>query len=108
MQSRLERAEQTAKAILREAVNKAQLFLAGGAEVGAGMSRADAVKDGALRVLDRLYPDFGAADVVGWDRVINKAKAGVPDAIKEVGHQGEPKDHPVCKALLHALGASKK
>lgn len=108
MQSRMERAEQVAKAILRDAVNKAQLLLAGGAEVGAGMSRADAVKDGALRVLDRLYPEFGAADVLGWDRVITKARAGVPDAIKEVGHQGEPKDHPVCKTLLHALGASKK
>lgn len=108
MQSRLERAEQTAKAILRDAVSKAQLLLAGGAEVGAGMSRADAVKDGALRVLDRLYPEFSAADVLGWDRVITKAKAGVPDAIKEVGHQGEPKDHPVCKALLRVLGAGKK
>ena len=108
MQSRLERAEQTAKAILRDAVSKAQLLLAGGAEVGAGMSRADAVKDGALRVLDRLYPEFVAADMLGWDRVITKAKAGVPDAIKEVGHQGEPKDHPVCKELLRALGASRK
>ena len=108
MQSRLDRAEEIAKAILREAVDKAQVLVAGGAEVGAGLSRADAVKEGALRVLDRLYPEFGAADVLGWDRVINKAKAGVPDAIKEVGHQGEPKDHPVCKAFLRALGASKR
>jgi hypothetical protein len=108
MQSRLERAEQTAKAILRDAMTKAQVFVAGGAEVGAGMARADAVKDAALRVLDRLYPDFGAADVLGWDRVINKAKVGVPDAIKEVGHQGEPKDHPVCKAFLRAIGASRR
>jgi hypothetical protein len=108
MQSRLDRAQEIAKAILREAVDKAQALVAGGAEVGAGLSRADAVKEGALRVLDRLYPEFGAADVLGWDRVITKAKAGVPDAIKEVGHQGEPKDHPVCKAFLRALGAGKR
>jgi hypothetical protein len=108
MKSRLDAAEERAKEILREAVNNAQVFVAGGAEVGAELSRADAVRDGALRVLDRLYPDFGAADVLGWDRVINKAKAGVPDAIKEVGYQGEPKDHPVCKAFLRALGAGKR
>jgi hypothetical protein len=108
MKARLDGAEERAKEILREAVSKAQLLVAGGAEVGAGLSRTDTVKEGALRVLDRLYPDFAAADVLGWDRVINKAKAGVPDAIKEVGHQGEPKDHPVCKAFLRALGASKR
>lgn len=108
MQSRHERAEQLAKTILREAVDQARVLVAGGAEVGAGVSRADAVKEGALRVSDRLFTEFGSADLLGWDRVITEAKAGVPDAIKEVGHQGEPKDHPVCKAFLRALGAGKR
>jgi hypothetical protein len=40
------RAEDLAKALLREAVEKAQVLVAGGAEVGSGLSRADAVREG--------------------------------------------------------------
>jgi hypothetical protein len=108
MQSRLERSERTAKAILREAVDRAHVLVAGGAEVGAGLSRADAVKLAGQRVLDRLYTDFGPADHLGWDRVLTKARQKVPDAMKEVGHVGEPQEHPVCKAILRALGSGKK
>src|SRR5205823_304524 len=70
MESRREREEATAKAILREAVDEAQVLVAGGAEVGIGLVRADAVREAANRVLDRLYPEFGAADHAGWDRVV--------------------------------------
>jgi hypothetical protein len=108
MQVRLDRAQQTANEILVEAVADAKLLIAGGREIGIGESRADAVKDAAQQVLDRLYPDFAVADHPAWDRVVTKAKARQPDAIKEVGHQGEPQDHPVCKALLRALGSGKR
>ncbi|MFC7538788.1 hypothetical protein ACFQU2_04035 [Siccirubricoccus deserti] len=57
MQSRLERAEQVAKAILRDAVERGQVLVAGGAEVGAGLPRADAVREAAQCGLDRLYTD---------------------------------------------------
>jgi hypothetical protein len=52
MESSRARAEDAAKAILREAVEKAQVLVAGGAEVGIGLSRADAVREAATRVLD--------------------------------------------------------
>ncbi|HWL82092.1 MAG TPA: BREX system P-loop protein BrxC [Roseomonas sp.] len=108
MQARLDRAQLTANEILAEAVADAKVLIAGGREIGIGQSRADAVKDAAQQVLDRLYPDFATADHAGWDRVVTKAKARQPDAIKEVGHQGEPQDHTVCKALLRALGSGKR
>ncbi|NGM24333.1 BREX system P-loop protein BrxC [Roseomonas stagni] len=108
MESRLERAEQTAKAILREAVANAHVLVAGGTEVGAGLSRADAVKEAAQRGLDRLYSEFVQADHVGWGRALDKARKKVPDALKEVGHAGEPQDHPVAKAILRHLGGGKK
>ena len=59
-------------------------------------------------MLDRLYPEFLAADHLGWDRVDAQARKRVPDAMKEVGHTGEPQDHPVCKAFLLALTPPKR
>ena len=108
MESSHARAEELAKAILREAVEKAQVLVAGGAEVGSGLSRADAIREAATRVLDRLYPDFALADHAGWDRVVSEARKRVPDSLKQVGHSGDAQDHPVCRAFLRALRPSKK
>ncbi|MGD9617796.1 MAG: hypothetical protein AB7H90_21850 [Alphaproteobacteria bacterium] len=108
MESTRGRNEDTAKAILREAVERAQVLVAGGAEVGDGLSRADAVREAAIRVLDRLYPEFAVADHPAWGRVVTQARRRVPDAMKEVGHTGDPQDHAVCKAFLRALRPSKK
>jgi hypothetical protein len=108
MESSHARAEETAKGILREAVEKGQVLVARGAEVGNGLSRADAIREAATRVLDRLYPEFAVADHAGWDRVVSEARKRVPDALKQVGHTGDVQDHPVCKAFLRALKPSKK
>jgi hypothetical protein len=108
MESSHARAEETAKVILRDAVDKAQVLVAGGAEVGIGLTRADAVREAANRVLDRLYPEFAAADHAGWDRVVSEARKRVPDALKQVGHNGDAQDHPVCKAFLRALRPAKR
>ena len=108
MESRRDSAKRKAEDILAEAVANAQVLVAGGAGVGVGLSRADAAKEGAARVLDRLYPEFLAADHAGWDRVDGQARKHVPDAMKEVGHTGDPQDHPVCKAFLRALTPAKR
>jgi hypothetical protein len=108
METRRRNAENTAKAILEEAVSKARVFLAGGAEIGSNVTRADAVKEAAVRVLDRLFPEFFAGDHTGWEKVIDRARKKIPDALKEVGYSGEPQEHPVCKALLKALSPSAK
>jgi hypothetical protein len=39
--------------------------------------------------------------------VYDKAKKGAPDALKSVGHEGEPASHGVCKAMLGYLGSAK-
>jgi hypothetical protein len=110
MESSHTHAEGLAKAILREAVDGAQVLVAGGAEVGVGggLSRADAVREAATRVLDRLYPKFAVADYAGWDRVVSEARKRVPDALRQVGHTGDAQDHQVCRAFLRALRPSKK
>lgn len=108
MQGRLEQAQRLAAEILTEAVEQAKVMVAGGAEVGAGKGRADAVREAAQRVLDRLYPEFKSADHTGWSNVVAKARLRDVDAIKQVGHPGEPQEHPVCKALLKACGGGRK
>ncbi|HEX3440394.1 MAG TPA: hypothetical protein VHT93_08615, partial [Pseudolabrys sp.] len=72
------------------------------------MNRSDAVKEIAVRVLDRLFPEFAMGDHTGWEKVIDQARKKVPDALKTVGYAGEPQEHPVCKALLKALTPSAK
>ena len=68
MESRRDSAEANVKAILKEAVEAARVLVAGGAEVGAGLKRADAVREAGLQMLDRLFPDFGPGDSATWDR----------------------------------------
>lgn len=91
MESTGTRAEDAAKGILREAVEKAPVLVAGGAEVGIGLARADAVREAATRVLDRLYPDFAVADHTSWDRVVSETRKRVPDTLKQVGHTAIPR-----------------
>ena len=108
METKLSQAARLAEEILSEAVAQAPVLLAGGAEVGAGAKRAEAVTDAAGRVLDRLYPQFATGDHAAWGAAVTKAKARAPDAMKEVGHHGDGHTHPVCKALLQALGSGRK
>ena len=108
MEAKRDSAEATAKLILKEALEDAKVIVAGGNEVGAGLKRADAVREAALQMLDRLFPDFGPGDSAAWDRALTDAKKRVPDALKAVGHAGDAQDHAVCKAVLKAMSPAKK
>jgi hypothetical protein len=106
MSSRVNGAEKTIEAIARDAVGKAVVLQAGGTVVHG--TPAEAVKAAATNALIRLYPRFDEGDHPGWEQVVAKARAGQPDAIKSVDHNGSPETHPVCKAILGALGAGRK
>jgi hypothetical protein len=108
MESKRDSAEANAKLILKEAVEASRVLVAGGSEVGAGLKRADAVREAGLQMLDRLFPDFGPGDSAAWDRALADAKKRVPDALKAVGHPGDVQDHPVCKAVLKAMSPAQK
>ncbi len=56
MDAKLAAGQKAARTILAEAVAEAKVMVAGGAEIGAGQTRAEAVQAAASRVLDRLYP----------------------------------------------------
>ncbi len=106
MEGRRDRAEDQARTIIRDAVRKARVLQAGGAQVAGVM--ADAVKTAAARSIARRYPDFGVADHAGWGRALERAQRKDPEAMKAVDHSGPPETHPVAKALLAELGPGRK
>jgi hypothetical protein len=108
MESKRDSAEADAKLILKEAVDSARVLVAGGNEVGAGLKRADALREAGLQMLDRLFPDFGPGDSAAWEKALGDAKKRIPDALKAVGHAGDPQDHSVCKAVLKAMSPAQK
>lgn len=106
MQSRANKAQVTAKEIVREAVAQARVLQAGGKQING--APADAVKEAATNALARLYPQFADGDHAGWEKVRERAVRKDPDAMKAVDHAGAPESHPVCKALLADLGPGRK
>jgi hypothetical protein len=106
MASRVNAAEKAIESIARDVAGKAIVLQAGGAVLHG--TPAEAVKTAASNALVRLYPRFDEGDHPGWEQVVSKARAGPPDAIKAVDHNGSPETHPVCKAIMAALGAGRK
>ena len=106
MQSRVTAAQRQIDSVVKAAVSKATILQAGGAVVSGGL--AEAVRTGATNALARLYPQFADGDHPGWERVVEQARKGQPDAIKSVDHNGMPETHPVCRTILGALGAGRK
>ncbi|HEY2481958.1 MAG TPA: hypothetical protein VGI30_07160, partial [Caulobacteraceae bacterium] len=106
MENRRAKAAAEAEAIVAEAARKSSVRLAGGAmQTG---TPAEAVKAAATKALVRRYPQFDPSDNPGWGRVWERAQRKDPDAMKAVDFSGPPQSHPVCKALLDALGAGRK
>ena len=58
--------------------------------------------------LDRLFPQFRDADDNRWNSVINRAKNKDANALQAVDHKDNPDKHPVCAAVLSAIGSGKK
>lgn len=107
MQTTRDAAQQRIKELLDEAFSGARVLQAGGTEL-TGATLKDTIIEGAQNALTRLHPKFDMADNPHWDKVYSKAKQGAPDALKAVGFDGEPHEHPVCKAVLSYLGNGKK
>lgn len=92
--------------LMGEAFSGARVFQGGGNEL-VGNSLREMLLEGVNKALTRLYPKFDLADHAGWDKVYAKARTGAPDALRAVGYEGEPAQHPVCKAVLSFLGNGK-
>ena len=100
-------ADEVLKGYLGHIIDGAKVFLGGGQEAN-GMELADKVQDSAASTLVRLFPQFADADHANWGGVVSRARAGEVAALSQVGYQGTPTQHPVCRQVLTAIGAGKK
>lgn len=106
METTRRQAETRVEALLRECFADARVFQGGGNEVS-GNDLLAMVQEAAEAAQIRLYPNFDAADHSGWGKVLDRAKKGAPDALKAVGYDGEPANHPVCRTILGAIAGGK-
>ena len=93
--------------LLEDAFTSVKVFQGGGTEI-LGNDLREMIKEAVDNALQRSYPQFAIADHGGWAKVYEKAHKGAPDALKEVGDEGETAQNPVCKAVLSFIGAGKK
>ncbi|MDD9922324.1 MAG: hypothetical protein OXQ92_08630 [Boseongicola sp.] len=107
MESIRQVAEAKINELVLEAMSGARVFQGGGNELtGDGLQAT--VTEAAANSLTRLYPQFAVADNTGWSKVYDNAHKGAPDALKAVGHEGEPEKNAVCKAVLSFIAGGKK
>jgi len=107
METRQEQSQRARDKLITDVLDEMQVHLAGGDSIG-GTLLTQKIQDAATLCLDRLYPLFHQADSADWHKVIDRARKGDGDALAAIGHKGEPKDHPVCKAILDYVGSGKK
>jgi hypothetical protein len=107
METTKQTAEGKIRELLEEAFSGARVFQGGGNEI-LGTDLQDMTLEAATNALQRLYPQFHVADHAGWPKAYEKAQKGAPDALKNVGDDGEPAKNPVCKAILAFIAGGKK
>ena len=107
METRRATAEGKRDGIIRDLIAGAKVFKGGGTEV-LGIDLIEKVKSAAEDSLDRLFPQFRDADDNRWPSVINRAKAKDGNALQAAGWSESPEKHPVCAAILTAVGSGKK
>lgn len=108
MESRLKTAEEDLKGLLDRLFAGVRLFQAGGQEVTEGADLADRIQRAARASAVRLYPQFDAADHDRWGKVLEEARKGAAEALKQVGHTQATQQHPVCQRILTYLGPGKR
>jgi hypothetical protein len=73
-----------------------------------GLDLIEKVRSAAEDSLDRLFPQFREGDDGHWPSVINRAKSKDGNALQAVSWSESPEKHPVCAAVLTAVGSGKK
>jgi hypothetical protein len=107
MQHRRDAAQSRLEGVVEDVVSNA-LVLKGGATTVTEASLKESLIQAGRDAAVRLYPRFADADHTGWGTVVKRAGEGNPGALEAVSFAGDPKSHPVCKAILGFIGAGKK
>lgn len=106
METRLARAQALVGDHIRDIVSKAGVQLGGGSSP-TGTALRDRIENGAQSAATRLFSKFGDADDARWSQVIDRIKKGSgADALKQVGYDADPEQHPVIKEVLGRISGA--
>lgn len=106
METRLARAQALVGDHIRDIVSKSGVHLGGGSSP-IGTALRDRVENGAQSAATRLFSKFGDADDARWSQVIDRIKKGSgADALKQVGYDADPEQHPVVKEVLGRISGA--
>jgi hypothetical protein len=82
-------------------------YLAGGNTVEVGNIR-DNIDSALNSIASRQFNDFAKGDYKDWDKGLKKALDQIPDALKPIGWDKDPKDHPIATEILRFIGNDSK
>lgn len=106
VETRLSRAQALVGDHLRDVLSKAGVQLGGGSSP-TGTALRDRIENGAQSAATRLFSKFGDADDARWSQVIDRIKKGSgADALKQVGYDADPDQHPVVKEILGRISGA--
>jgi hypothetical protein len=106
VETRLARAQAVVGDHIRDVVSKAGVQLGGGSSP-TGTALRDRIENGAQSAATRLFSKFGDADDARWSQVLDRIKKGSgADALKQVGYDADPDQHPVVKEILGRISGA--
>lgn len=106
METRLSRAQGQVNDHIRDIASKASVQLGGGSSP-IGTALRDRIENGAQSAATRLFHKFSDADDARWSQVIDRIKKGSgADALKQLGHDADPEQHPVVKEVLGRISGA--
>jgi hypothetical protein len=106
MESRRNAAVRQRDELIKQIVANTKVFQGGGSEL-LQATLEERVREATNAALVRLFPRFKEADSAAWETVIRRAKEGADQPLQPVGHAVATEEHPVCKAVLSAIGSGK-
>ncbi len=108
METRKDLAKIAIEDLILKICNEGVVYLAGGTKVETGAMR-DNIEHALNSLADRQFSDFKSkGDFKDWDKALAKALSGDPDALKKIGWDREPKDHPVAIEILRFIANNAK
>ncbi len=108
METRKGLAKMAIEDMIDKICKEAAIYLAGGNKVETGTIR-DTIEESLNSIADRQFPEFKSkGDYKDWDKALAKALSGDPDALKKIGWDKDPTDHPVAIEILRFLGNNTK
>lgn len=107
MDTRKKMAGNQVNEIIESICSDAKVYLAGGSMMDSGDLAAN-VKTALDAITARQFPEFGKADYSDWDKAFRKVQNNDTQALKAIGFNNDPKDHPMAAEVLVFIGNAGK